>query len=184
MAPQTSKVVKKLVDNYLDNTAYSCEEGGLDTIVCLLEQKWDLIQFTGSPLKGRLIAQAAAKHLTRTVLELGGKSPCVIDKDCNVASTVIRLAQTKFTNSGQTCVAPDYVFIQEDVYDEIVPKLVSTVRQQFYQQDGSVNEGQVSIVNEFHTKRINDMIKGTSGKVLIGGTCDLANRKVDYTVIE
>lgn len=139
MAPETSKVVKVLVNNYLDNECYKVEEGGLETIVSLLEQKWDLIQFTGSPMKGRLVAQAAAKNLTRTVLELGGKSPCIIDKDCNVSSTVKRLVQTKFTNSGQTCVAPDYVFIHADIYDQIVPKLVAMVRQQFYQKDGSVN---------------------------------------------
>lgn len=97
----SSNAIKKLINGYLDQKCYRVIEGNVKTIQCLLnEYRWDLIQFTGSPDKGKLIAQSAAKHLTPTVLELGGKSPTIIDKDCNVESTILRLCQTKFTNSG------------------------------------------------------------------------------------
>ncbi len=75
-------------------------EGNVDTIVELLKKKWDLIQFTGSPFKGRLVAKAAAENLTPTVLELGGKSPCIVDVDCNLESALMRICQTKFMNNG------------------------------------------------------------------------------------
>lgn len=101
MSVYSSNTIKKLFDKYMDQSCYRIVEGNVKTIISLLnDYKWDLILFTGSPDKGKLIAQSAAKHLTPTVLELGGKSPVIIDEDCNLNSTAIRLASTKFINAG------------------------------------------------------------------------------------
>jgi aldehyde dehydrogenase (NAD+) len=100
MSLHTSHVIKALIEKYLDPECYACIEGGPLVAQELLRQRWDLIVFTGSSEKGKIIARAAAEHMTPTILELGGKSPAIVDPSANITNAALRIAQGRFTNSG------------------------------------------------------------------------------------
>ncbi len=125
----------------------------------LLEQEFDYVFFTGSPVVGSLVMEACAKHLTPFTLELGGKSPCIVDKTADLKKTAKRILFGKLLNSGQTCVAPDYLLIHEDVYDDFVPILVDTYTSMM--NEGYRRENFPCIINEKHFERIDGLVKGS-----------------------
>lgn len=120
MAPNSSTVMKKFIHKYLDKECFHTIEGGVDVAVKLNQAKLDLICFTGSTFVGKIIAATAAKNLTPCILELGGKCPAVIDESVDIDFAAGKLVGSKFGNSGQTCVAPDYLLVHESKLNELM----------------------------------------------------------------
>ncbi len=112
--------MKDLIEKYLDRSCYAVIEGGPQVAENITRQQWDLIIFTGSPQKGKLVARAAADNLVPCILELGGKNPTIVDRDANVESAAVRVASAKFMNCGQTCIAPDYIFCHASVLSKFI----------------------------------------------------------------
>ena len=138
LAPACSAALARLLPRYVDTDAVVVVEGGVAETTALLAQQWDHIFFTGSTAVGRVVAAAAAKHLTPTVLELGGKSPTYVHASADLDVAARRIAWGKFLNAGQTCIAPDYVLVDRQVRDALVDKLVARISD-FY---GSRPQGQ------------------------------------------
>lgn len=157
-ARETGKVVEKLVKNYLDSFAYQVvlDENANDM---LLEEEFDYIFFTGSSEVGKTVLEKASKHLTPVSLELGGKSPCVVDKGINTDQVARRILFGKLLNAGQTCVAPDYLLVQADVKERLVESLINEYVSMM--KDSSyIKENFPRIINEKHYKRLESILEG------------------------
>ena len=131
IAAATSSAIKKFIDRYLDPDCIRCIEGGIDVAVKLNEQKLDLICFTGSTYVGKIIAGVAAKNLTPCILELGGKCPTIIHPTCDLEFVADIISWGRFSNSGQTCIAPDYLFVHESILERFNQILIETVKRQW-----------------------------------------------------
>jgi aldehyde dehydrogenase (NAD+) len=183
LAPATSEVLVRLADQYLDPEAIVFVEGGIPESTALLEQRWDHILYTGNGAVGRVVATAAAKHLTPVTLELGGQSPTIVAEDANLTLAVERIASGRFINAGQTCVAPNHVFIHESVEDEFVEKLKASLKKR-YGKDPRASKDFARIVNERHTERIAGLIAaGGYDEIAYGGESSVAERYVAPTVL-
>jgi aldehyde dehydrogenase (NAD+) len=147
VSARTSGLLARLIPAYLDPDAFAVFEGGADVSTALLEQRFDHIFFTGSEAIGKIVMTAAAKHLTPVTLELGGKSPCIIHDDCDLATAARRVAWGKFLNAGQTCIAPDYILVQEGVADAFVEQL-GKVTGEFFGDDPKTSPDYPRIINE------------------------------------
>jgi len=180
LAPATSAVLADLIPQYLDD-AVQVVEGGPEVATELLEQRWDHIFFTGSTRVGRIVAEAAAKHLTPVTLELGGKSPAIVHKSANLEVAGRRIAWGKFLNAGQTCIAPDYVLVDESVQDELIEHIRSALRD-FYGDDPKASDDYARIVNGRHFDRLVGLLEG-GGEVAIGGDKDADTRYLAPTVL-
>lgn len=123
LSPNCSKVMRKIFEKYLDSDCFAVIEGGPKVAEAITKEPWDLIIFTGSPQKGRLVAKAAAENLVPCILELGGKNPTIVDKDADIVNAAMRIGICKYANAGQTCIAPDFVFAHESVRDRFVQEL-------------------------------------------------------------
>ncbi|KXS19496.1 aldehyde dehydrogenase family 3 member B1 [Gonapodya prolifera JEL478] len=184
-----ANVITELIPMYLDNEAFFVVNGGVPETTALLERKFDHITYTGSTAVGKIIMSHAAKHLTPVILELGGKSPVVIDpklSSADVARVCRRLVATKFFNAGQTCVAPDYVLCPPHLMEPLTTAIRENVLK-YFGEDASQSPDFARIVNTNHTRRIGGLIdrqKVTPGSVVItGGKWDEATRYVEPTVI-
>jgi aldehyde dehydrogenase (NAD+) len=166
----TSALLAQLVPRYFDADAVALVEGGVPETTELLAQRFDHIFYTGNGAVGRIVMQAAVKHLTPVTLELGGKSPCIIDEHADLEVSAKRVVWSKFYNCGQTCVAPDYLLVHEKVHDRFVSLLAQTV-QTFYgqQPEGSPDYGR--IINARHHRRLASLLPG-SGDIVVGGRGD------------
>jgi aldehyde dehydrogenase (NAD+) len=161
------------------NPAYlSVVLGGVSETTELLEQRFDMIFFTGSVPVGKIVYQAAAKHLTPVVLELGGKSPVIIGPDADLEITVKRLVWAKFLNAGQTCIAPDYVCVHASIADEFIAKLKREIESAAYCVD---DDSLVQIVNKRNTERLVKLID--PAKVILGGKWNIDERVIEPTVM-
>jgi acyl-CoA reductase-like NAD-dependent aldehyde dehydrogenase len=129
ISPHTAALVESLVGRYLDTSAVKFVQGGVPETTRLLEQRFDHIFYTGNSAVGRVILHAAAAHLTPVTLELGGKSPVIVDKDANLDLAVHRIAWGKVQNAGQTCIAPDYVLVHADIQEAFVTKLKAALKE-------------------------------------------------------
>ncbi|CAM6084451.1 unnamed protein product [Calypogeia fissa] len=171
VAPASSALLARLIPSYLDSSAIRVVEGGVPETTSLLGQAWDKIFYTGSPRVGKIILAAAAKHLTPCALELGGKSPCIVDSTGDIGVVAKRIAWGKWTsNDGQACIAPDYVLAEESV----VPKLISKLKEAlkgFYGDDPSTCPDIGRVVNSMHFKRLCGLLnhESTVEKVVHGG---------------
>ncbi len=181
LSPACSAVLARLLTKYLDNDAVVVVEGGVEETSALLAERWDHIFFTGSTAVGHVIAEAAAKHLTPTVLELGGKSPTYVHASADLAVTARRIAWGKFLNAGQTCIAPDYVLADASVRDALVDKLVTQIGE-FYGVDPKSSSSFGRIVNERHLGRLQGLLDRGAGTVATGGIIDAATRYVAPTI--
>jgi aldehyde dehydrogenase (NAD+) len=182
LVPETSAVLARLVRQHLDPEAVAVVEGGPEVSSELLEQRFDHIFFTGSTAVGRIVAEAAARHLTPTLLELGGKSPVVVAADADLAIAAKRLAWGKGLNAGQTCIAPDYVLVDRRHMDALVDLLVQAFAD-FYGPTPASSPDLAQIVNERHVQRLAGLLHGHGGAVACGGTIDEATRKLAPTVV-
>jgi aldehyde dehydrogenase (NAD+) len=174
----TSALMTELINKHFPQNYFTVVEGGTKETSELLESKFDKIFFTGSIAVGKIIYQAAAKHLTPVTLELGGKSPAFITKDCNMLESVKRLVWAKFLNAGQTCIAPDYVLV-----DESVKKLfLETVKNQLEKFDYQFENGNyVQIINDKNVIRLESLID--INKIYYGGTVNVTDRYISPTIL-
>ena len=182
LAPACSAAIARLLPQYVDPEAVAVVEGGVDESTAILAEQWDLIFFTGSTAVGHVVAEAAAKHLTPTVLELGGKSPTYVHASADLGVAARRIAWGKFLNAGQTCIAPDYVLVDESVKDELVDKLTAQISE-FYGSDPQVSASFGRIVNQRHLQRLSGLLDHGAGTVAAGGRVDPADRYVAPTII-
>ncbi len=179
----TSTALAKWVPQYLDRDAVAIVEGDADVVTSLLEQKWDHIFYTGNGLVGRIVMQAAARNLTPVTLELGGKSPVVVDRGANVEVAAKRIAWGKLINAGQTCVAPDYVLVDREIEPRFVDALVEAVKS-FYGDDPKDSPDFPRIINARHWDRLMALIDGRkSARVVLGGTGDRAAKYLAPTIL-
>ena len=179
--PEVSKVIEEMISETFDERYIAVVQGNRTVNTALLEQRWDLIFFTGSPSLGKTVMAAASKNLTPVVLELGGKSPCIIDKSADIAVTARRLAWGKTLNSGQTCIAPDYILIHKDVKDEFIKRFAQEVRD-LHGEDIQADRHYVRMVNDKAFERVTGYFK--DGDIIYGGRCDAKSRFIEPTLIE
>jgi len=182
LAPATSAAIARLAPRYLDGRAVAIEEGGARETQALLAERFDTIFYTGNGRVGRIVMEAAAAHLTPVTLELGGKSPVIVDADADLAVAARRIAWGKFLNAGQTCVAPDYVLVHEQVGGALVDALRSTLHA-FYGGDPSQSPDYARIVNDRHFDRLSGLLSSTAATVAVGGDMARGERFISPTVL-
>ena len=177
----TSEVMQKIIDETFDKNYITMVQGHRDVNQALLAQKFDFIFYTGSPDMGRVVMEAASKNLTPVVLELGGKSPCIVDKDCNIDFAARRIVWGKTINAGQTCVAPDYLMVHRAVKDELIKKMIYYV-EKFYGENQQESYCYCRIINDKAYQRLTSYLD--EGKIIYGGKCDKAERYIQFTLLE
>jgi aldehyde dehydrogenase (NAD+) len=177
----TSEVMQKIIDETFDKEYITMIQGHRDVNQALLAQKFDLIFYTGSPDMGRVVMEAASKNLTPVVLELGGKSPCIVDKDCNLEFAARRIVWGKTINAGQTCVAPDYLMVHRDVKDELLQKMIYYVKK-FYGEDQQQSHCYCRIISDKAYQRLTSYLN--EGEILYGGNCDAEERYIQFTLLD
>jgi len=183
LAPATSAALVELCGRYLDDRTIKVVAGGVEESTALLEQRFDHIFFTGGTRVGKIVMRAAAEHLTPVTLELGGKSPAIVAADADIEVTARRLVWGKFTNAGQTCVAPDYVLVERTVRDRLLDEMVSTITE-FYGDDPKQSADYGRIVNVGHHDRLTELLRDDrSGRHHVGGAVDADARYIAPTVL-
>ena len=180
LAPAASALTARLIAEYLDTECIKVVEGGVPETTALLELPWDHILYTGGGKVGRIVMSAAAKHLTPVTLELGGKSPCVVLPDADLKTTAHRIAWGKFTNAGQTCIAPDYVLTDAETEKQLVPLLQESITEMFG-ENPEASDSYGRIVNDRHFERLASLL--SSGDVVIGGETNAEARFIAPTVL-
>lgn len=180
LAPRCSALLADLIPQYLDTDCIRIVEGGVSETTTLLEQRFDYLFFTGSTRVGHVVMQAAAKHLTPVTLELGGKSPAIVDKDCNLEVTARRLAWGKFINAGQTCIAPDYLLVEHSLCESLVAAISKAIHA-FYGSHIETNPDYARIVSRMHMERLIPFLQ--DGHLAIGGQYDIDKRYFAPTVL-
>ena len=176
----TSALLASLVPKYLDTSAIALVEGGVPETTDLLEQHFDHIFYTGNGTVGRIVMAAAVKNLTPVTLELGGKSPVIIDASANLRVAARRIAWGKWLNAGQTCIAPDYVMVNSSVRDGFVDELGKAITE-FFGEEPKESESYGRIVSPNHFARVSALMEG--GTAVIGGETDAATRYIAPTVL-
>src|SRR5690554_230555 len=168
---ETSNIIAEIVNSNFESSFFHVVEGGVEVTTDLLSMKWDKIFFTGSIKVGRIVYQAAAKHLTPVTLELGGKSPAFVSKNCNLDVAVNRIVWGKFLNAGQTCIAPDYILVESSIQDEFLQKMKNRILEMDF---AFKNENYVQIINDANYDRLKGLID--EEKVYFAGDFDPATR--------
>lgn len=180
VASNSAKVISELIPKYLDNDCYQVYTGGVPETTSLLKEKFDYIFYTGSSGVGKIIQEAAAKHLTPTTLELGGKSPVYLDDSVNMKTAVKRILWGKLANAGQTCVAPDYLLCTKNVEKKFL-EISRGILKQWYGDETNKSLDFGRIINDAHFQRIQKLLK--SGSVAIGGNILPSERYIEPTVL-
>jgi len=180
LTPMTSEILEKLITEQFPSEYISVMQGGVETSQALLAEKFDYIFFTGSVQVGKIVMEAAAKHLTPVTLELGGKSPCIVHEDANIKLAAKRIAWGKFLNAGQTCVAPDYLYVHKQVKAEFLAYLEAAVNE-LYGETPLNNPNFTRIVSERHFQRLERYLK--NGDVRAGGQINKKELKIAPTVL-
>lgn len=180
-SPNTSSVISKMIEEFFSPEYIAVVNGDKEVATELLEQKMDYIFFTGGVTVGKIVMEKAAKNLIPVTLELGGKSPCIVEESANLKLAAKRIVFGKYLNSGQTCVAPDYLLIQENIKDEFEKYLKEYITL-FYTNEPLKNEDYTKIVNERHFNRLVNLIKGE--KIIYGGDIDRELLKIEPTILD
>jgi aldehyde dehydrogenase (NAD+) len=179
--PHTSKAIAEIINNNFDPNFIIALEGGIETNQALLAEKFDHIFFTGGTAIGKIVMEAAAKHLTPVTLELGGKSPCIVDAECDLEITAKRIVWGKFYNAGQTCVAPDYLLVQKNIKSALIEKLLANIKV-FFGENPQQSSDFGRIVNHRQFDRLVNLLD--EGEILIGGQNDRSDRFIAPTLID
>ena len=179
--PEVSDVIEKMIRDTFPEEYVAVVQGDRNVNTALLEQRWDMIFFTGSPSFGRAVMAAAAKNLTPVVLELGGKSPCIIDKDADIEVAAKREAKRKSLNAGQTCIAPDYLMLHKNIKDKFLSELEKAFGE-LLGDDPQKSEHFVRIVNDAAFERLKGYL--ADGEVVFGGKTDKDERYFSPTVLD
>ena len=183
VAPATSAALARFVGEYLDPNVVQVVEGGVAETTELLAEPWDHVFYTGNGTVGRVVLRAAAEHLTPVTLELGGKSPAIVTASADLTVASRRIAWGKFTNAGQTCIAPDYVLVHESIADRLAAALVDAIRK-LYGSNPRQSPDYGRIVNARHVARLQALLDaGGYADVATGGTVDASARYVAPTVL-
>lgn len=180
LTPNTSSIIGEMISELFSEEYIAVIEGGVETSSSLLQQKFDLIFFTGSVQVGKIVMEAASKHLTPIILELGGKSPTIVHQDANISVAAKRIIWGKFTNAGQTCIAPDYIYVHENVKNEFIKAMKHEIVH-FYGNKPLENEQYTKIVSERHFNRLVNFLQ--DGNVEHGGEFDKASHKIEPTIL-
>ena len=180
-SPATSAIISKIISECFDAEYIAVITGGRAENAALLEQKFDFVFFTGSQAVGKEVLRHTAEHLTPAVLELGGKSPCIVDKSANIALAAKRIVFGKFLNCEQTCVAPDYILCESSVKDKFISEVASQIKIQ-YGDNPLKNKDYGKIINQKHFERLCGLID--KNKVIIGGETDCGSNRIAPTVMD
>jgi aldehyde dehydrogenase (NAD+) len=187
LCPATAKVAGKIIRQAFDEKEVALFEGGVDVATALLELPFSHIFFTGSTRVGKLVMAAAAKNLATVTLELGGKSPVIVDEGADVTKVATDLAAAKQFNGGQACISPDYVFIKESQKTALIEEFRAKVKQNLYRDDGSIRKDSIAqIVNDQNFARIKKLFDDAiakGAKVAVGGTLEAADRTIHPTLL-
>ncbi|OQR55577.1 aldehyde dehydrogenase [Bacillus sp. CDB3] len=180
LTPNVSKVLTRMIEELFPEELVSVVEGGVEESTALLKEPFDYIFFTGSVGVGKVVMEAAAKKLTPLTLELGGKSPCIVHKDAKLDVTARRIVWGKFLNAGQTCVAPDYMYVHSSVKEQLIEALRHEITEQ-YGKEPLQNDNYVRIVSDRHFERLCTFLQ--DGKPVIGGSYKKETLHIEPTVL-
>ncbi|AZU62146.1 aldehyde dehydrogenase [Neobacillus mesonae] len=180
LTPKTSEVLEKLIRECFPEEFIAVVQGGVETSQALLIEKFDYIFFTGSVPVGKIIMEAAAKQLIPVTLELGGKSPCIVHEDANLKIAAKRIAWGKYTNAGQTCIAPDYLYLHKNVKEEFLQYLKAEIVE-LYSSEPLNNPNFTRIVSKRHFERLAAFLN--NGKVYVGGKTNPEKLSIEPTVL-
>lgn len=183
---ETSYVIKDIIEESFDEKEVSVVLGGVDLAKEILKLKFNHILFIGSPTIGSEVMKSASVHLSSVTLELGGKSPTVIDKNCDLNKAAKRVVWAKLINNGQVCIAPDYVLIHEDIKNKFIKLVINNIKK-FYGDNVNNSESYCRIVNKNHFKRLKNLIDDSlkkNSKILYGGKTDSNENYIEPTLIE
>ena len=180
---QTAAIIRRILEETFPAHYVQVVEGEKETVTALIHASFDFIFFTGSVAVGKIVAKAASERLTPYVLELGGKSPTIVDQTADLDVAAKRIAWGKFNNTGQTCVAPDYVVVHEKVYAKFMKQLQKTLKS-FYGKDAQQSPDYGRIINERQFDRLVELLKNEGDNVTIGGASDRNDLYIEPTIVE
>lgn len=180
-APKVAKAMQEMIEETFESNYIGVVQGGRETNTILFNERFDIIFFTGSSKVGKIVMKAAAEHLTAVVLELGGKSPCIVDADANINIAAKRIAWGKLINAGQTCIAPDYLFAHHSIKDELLDKIARSFKEMY---GDNIKESRFypRIVNQRAMERLEKLI--SQGKIHTGGEIDQMEKFIAPTIID
>lgn len=181
-ATKTEAIVEKIIKETFDEKYIAVVTGDYKVNSQLLDLEFDYIFFTGSVNVGKIVMEKASKHLTPVTLELGGKSPVIVDNTANLKVSAKRILWGKLTNAGQTCVAPDYILAHEDIYEELIKEFENVIIE-FYGQDIIRSKDFGRIINDRHMNRLNAILEHDKNKITFGGEVDFEKRYISPTII-
>ncbi|XP_071120405.1 aldehyde dehydrogenase family 3 member B2-like [Mytilus edulis] len=179
----TSKLLEHIVPKYLDNDCVKVVNGGTGETTDLLKERYDYIFYTGNTSIGKMVMTAASQYLTPVTLELGGKNPVYVDKNCDLRAVANRILWGKTINAGQTCIAPDYVMCTKDIQDKLIEAMKVTINE-FYQDDPSSSDSYGRLGNERHFQRVKQIIDSSKDNIAIGGITNEKDNYVSPTVLK
>jgi len=179
--PTVASVIENMITDIFDPKYIAVIQGGRLVNTYLFKQQFDSIFFTGSTNVGKIVMKAAAEHLTPVILELGGKSPCIVDANANIDIAAKRIAWGKLINAGQTCIAPDYLFAHSSIKDELLTKITANFKE-IYGENSKESRFYPRIVNERAVNRLEDLLK--QGEIYTGGEVDIKERFISPTIID
>ena len=183
LTPHVAIVIKDIIEDTFDEAYVSVVEGGIEETQTLLSLPFDYMFFTGSEKVGKIVYEAAARKLIPVTLELGGKSPVIVDDTANIKVTSERISFGKFTNAGQTCVAPDYILVQRKVKNDLIKALKKTITE-FYGENIEKSPDFGRIVNQKHFNRLNDLIQIHKDNVVFGGNSSKEDLYIEPTLLD
>lgn len=183
LTPNVSRVIKRLINETFDANYIEVIEGGIEETQTLIHLPFDYVFFTGSENVGKIVYQAASENLVPVTLEMGGKSPVIVDETANIKVASERICFGKFTNAGQTCVAPDYILVHESVKDDLITALSKTLRE-FYGQNIQQSPDYGRIVNLKHYHRLTSLLNSAQMNIVFGGHSDEDERYIEPTLLD
>jgi len=183
VAENTARLVAELFPRYLDPNCVQVVLGGVPETTLLLRERFDHIMYTGNGAVGKIIMRAAAEYLTPVTLELGGKSPCIVDENCDLAVTARRILWGKFTNAGQTCIAPDYVLAHKNIEPKLLKALQDNLHE-FYGENPKDSKDFARIINKRHVQRLGALLTDLGGgEIVEGGQIEEDEKYIAPTII-
>ncbi|HCY2882521.1 TPA: aldehyde dehydrogenase [Staphylococcus aureus] len=183
LTPNVARVIKRLINETFDANYIEVIEGGIEETQTLIHLPFDYVFFTGSENVGKIVYQAASENLVPVTLEMGGKSPVIVDETANIKAASERICFGKFTNAGQTCVAPDYILVHESVKDDLITALSKTLRE-FYGQNIQQSPDYGRIVNLKHYHRLTSLLNSAQMNIVFGGHSDEDERYIEPTLLD
>ena len=177
----TSLVLEKIIDNVFPEDLVKVIQGGPEEAAELLNYRWDYIFFTGSLNVGKIVAEKAAKFLTPTTLELGGKNPCIIDETASIKVTAKRIVWGKFINCGQTCIAPDFLIVNQKIKDKLIHEIINQIKD-IYGDDPQLSESYGRIISKKHIDFLSTLLNNEN--IIYGGKIDSDNKYFEPTLVE